>query len=94
MVPEKIANNVICFDTKHFILKQYIIEMLKHFRNAKPYMRLLPLREQLVENNKLIEYYFNVKYPYGNARKRFNSIKQLKEVKRALIIMDIERQQH
>lgn len=68
---------------------QYIRQMRKQFKNVVPYMQLLPLHEQLAEINKMIEYYSNVKYPYDNARKRFNDIKQLKEVKRSIIIEHI-----
>lgn len=51
---------------------QYIRQMRKQFKNVVPYMQLLPLHEQLAEINKMIEYYSNVKYPYDNAKKRFN----------------------
>ena len=63
--------------------------MRKQCKNVIPYMYLLPLHEQLADINKIIEYCSNVKYLYENAKKRFNYIKQLKEVKWSIIIEDI-----
>lgn len=65
--------------------------MPKHPSITKQYMSLLPIHEQLAEIDKMIEHTSNVKYPYCKARKRFDGIKYLKEVKRALIIMHIEK---
>lgn len=62
-----------------FNIIKKVNDILSNFRNVKEYILLLPIREQIDEINKMIEYHMNYNHPRLNIRNKYMIVNHFKD---------------
>ena len=66
-------------------------ETLSNFRNARKYIFSLPIHEQIVETDKMIEHHSNYNRPRVIVKQKYALLKQFKDFKRSITAYHLQR---
>ena len=66
-------------------------ETLSNFRNARRYIFLLPIHEQIAEIDKMIEHHSNYNHPHVIFKEKYALLKQFKDFKRSITAYHLQR---
>ena len=68
-----------------------ISEEITNFRNVKEYILLLPTTEQIIEVDKMLDYFTNYNHPRTIIKQKYTQIEQYKDFKRSIIAYHLQK---
>ena len=66
-------------------------ETFSNFRNARKYIFSLPIHEEIVETDKMIEHHSNYNRPRVIVKQKYALLKQFKDFKRSITAYPLQR---